>query len=63
MDKIIVPAFYVCLKTKGVYSCNTLRVDLKCNKCMAVFAIAMIDPVQIVSTCSFLLGRIKENME
>lgn len=45
------------------FSCNTLRLDLEQNRCIKVFAITVVNPVQIVSICSFILVRIKEEME
>lgn len=49
------------MKTKGVHSCNALKVDLKYNKHMNMFVITIIGSIQMVSTCSLILERIKRH--
>lgn len=55
--------FRVGVKTKEVNSCNPPTSYLGYNKYMKAYAITIVTSIQIVITCSFILGRIKEKVE
>ena len=62
MEKIG-PVPGISVYTKGVNSCNALSSDLGWNKCMKVFVVTILIPVQNVGACSFTLGRLEEELE